>query len=233
MSANLELFDAFRRSGELTLRIYSGLRVTQPLTDGAVQALDGIRKLYADDPLFKAGALSLRIDGELASRTAALLEPYEDASERGSTFFDADDLNRTARLADAAGWQIVAHATGDRAVRMALTAFAHAVRSNRSPIRERRHRIESCRPGGRRGSPAIRAAGRRGVDGPGARPANAGAHGAALTSSRRRAVRRAVSLQDDDRGNPRDLRQRLARQTDEPARGAARRGDADHSRGHA
>ena len=141
---DLELFDAFRRSGELTLRIYSGLRVTQPLTDSAVQALDGIRKLYADDPLFKAGALSLQIDGELASRTAALLEPYEDASERGSTLFEADDLNRTARLADAAGWQIVAHATGDRAVRMALTAFAHAVRSNRSPIRERRHRIESA-----------------------------------------------------------------------------------------
>ena len=141
---DLELYDAFRRSGELTLRVYSGIRVERPLTDAAIQALDGIRTKYPDDPLFKAGALSIRVDGELASRTAALLEPYEDTSERGATFFEPDHLNRTARLADAAGWQIVAHATGDRAVRMSLNAFAHAVRSNRSPVRQRRHRIEGA-----------------------------------------------------------------------------------------
>jgi predicted amidohydrolase YtcJ len=34
------------------------------------------------------------------------------------------------------------HAIGDRAVRMALDAFAHAARSNPAPARGRRHRIE-------------------------------------------------------------------------------------------
>jgi predicted amidohydrolase YtcJ len=51
-------------------------------------------------------------------------------------------LNRIVRLADAAGWQVIIQATGDLAVRMALNAHAHAVRSNRAPARGRRHRIE-------------------------------------------------------------------------------------------
>jgi predicted amidohydrolase YtcJ len=53
-----------------------------------------------------------------------------------------DDLNRTARLFDARGWQLMTHAAGDRAVRMALDAYAHTVRSNPPPARGRRHRLE-------------------------------------------------------------------------------------------
>jgi hypothetical protein len=55
---------------------------------------------------------------------------------------DPDELNRAVRLADAAGWQIVTQAAGDRAVRLALTAYAHAIRSNRPPAGGRRHRLE-------------------------------------------------------------------------------------------
>jgi hypothetical protein len=139
---DLELYDLLRRAGELTVRIYSAIRLDAPLSDSAVAGLENIRTKYPDDPLFKSGALSIRLDGEISTRTAAMLEPYEDASESGATSFAADDLNRTARLADAAGWQIVAHASGDRAVRMALTAIAHAIRSNHTPPRGRRHRIQ-------------------------------------------------------------------------------------------
>jgi predicted amidohydrolase YtcJ len=46
------------------------------------------------------------------------------------------------RQLDAKGWQIAIAATGDRAARMALDAFEHAVRSNPRPPRERRHRLE-------------------------------------------------------------------------------------------
>jgi predicted amidohydrolase YtcJ len=138
---DLEIYDGLRRAGGLTLRIYSGLRLNEPLTDSNVQQLAPILAKYPDDPLFKIGALSIRVDGDIASRTAAMLVPYEDASEAGELTFTADELNRTARLADSAGWQIVANATGDRAVRTALTAIAHAVRSNRPPARGRRHRI--------------------------------------------------------------------------------------------
>lgn len=139
---SFEVYSALRRAGELTLRIYSAITVTAPLTDAALAGLDEVRKQYPDDPLFKTGALAMAVDGSLATESAAMLEPYEQSSDAGTTAFTPDDLNRSARLADAAGWQIITHATGDRAVRMALTAYAHAVRSNRPPSRGRRHRIE-------------------------------------------------------------------------------------------
>jgi predicted amidohydrolase YtcJ len=73
-----------------------------------------------------------------------MIEPYENkpASETGGTTIAPDDLNRLVRLLDARGWQISAAATGDRAIRMALDAYDHAVRSNPLPERGRRHRID-------------------------------------------------------------------------------------------
>src|SRR5262249_60536205 len=74
--------------------------------------------------------------------TAALLEPYEDSPVTGEASYDPDVLNRTVRLLDARGWQVMIDAAGDRAIRMALDAFEHAARSNPMPARGRRHRVE-------------------------------------------------------------------------------------------
>jgi predicted amidohydrolase YtcJ len=140
----LELYDAIRRAGDLTVRIYAAAPVARPLADADLDALDRVRREYPDDPLLKVGAISIALDGPLGVRAAALLEPYELADGpvgAGSTAFTPDELNRTVRLADAAGWQVIIEASGDRAVRMALTAYAHAARSNRPPAHGRRHRI--------------------------------------------------------------------------------------------
>jgi predicted amidohydrolase YtcJ len=145
--AALEDYGLLRRKGDLTLRIYSAVAVQQPLTEDALRRLDETKRQYADDPLLKAGAISLRLDGAVSTRSAALLTPYAGAPEgtpsTGETLFTPDALNRTVRLADAAGWQVVTHASGDRSVRMALDAYAHALRSNPLPERGRRHRIGS------------------------------------------------------------------------------------------
>lgn len=141
----LRLYDSMRRAGELTLRIYAAIPLDEPLHDGDLAGMEDTRARYADDPLFKAGALSIDLDGSLADRTAALNRPYFGAGhepDAGTPSWDPDELNRTVRLADAAGWQIITHATGDRAVHMALNAYAHAARSNRPPDRGRRHRID-------------------------------------------------------------------------------------------
>jgi hypothetical protein len=71
-----------------------------------------------------------------------MLSPYVNNGAAGAPSIAPDDLNRSVRLIDAEGWQIMMHATGDRAVRMALNAFEHAARSNPAPDRGRRHRIE-------------------------------------------------------------------------------------------
>jgi hypothetical protein len=104
--------------------------------------LEAVARQYPDDPLFKAGAIRIALDGSIEAHTAALLRPYANDPGAGTPAIGPDDFNRMVRLLDARGWQILTHATGDRAVRMALDAYEHAVRSNPAPDRQRRHRVE-------------------------------------------------------------------------------------------
>jgi hypothetical protein len=141
---DLELFDSIRRAREMTLRVYC-VAAADPSAIRAESDLahyNELRDRYPDDPFFKIGALSFKVDGPLPRREAALLEFYSDDEVAGSAIVDPDELNRAVRLADAAGWQLVTEANGDAAVRTALNAYAHAIRSNRAPSRGRRHRIE-------------------------------------------------------------------------------------------
>lgn len=139
---DLALYDDVRRAGDLDVRVYAAPALGPGKVESEIEQLEAIRKQYPDDPLFKTGALTMTLDGVLSSHTAALLEPYEDKPGAGDTSIEPDALNRTVRLLDAAGWQIMIDAAGDRAIRMALDAYAHAVRSNPSPQRDRRHRVE-------------------------------------------------------------------------------------------
>lgn len=92
----------------------------------------------ADDPHLAIAGIKLFLDGTLGSRTAALLEPYEDdPGSRGTLRFEPDPLRDLVREADAAGWAVAVHAIGDRAVRVALDAF-----SALPPSSAGRHRIE-------------------------------------------------------------------------------------------
>jgi predicted amidohydrolase YtcJ len=141
---DLALFAEARRAGDLPLRVYSALGLTGSLNDTQVASLDAINARYPDDPLFKGGAVSIDLDGSVEARTAAMLEPYTDTTDAGDTAISADDFNRLVRLLDARGWQVLTTAAGDSAVRMALNAYEHAVRSNAVPERGRRHRIEQA-----------------------------------------------------------------------------------------
>jgi predicted amidohydrolase YtcJ len=137
-----ELYADALEAGDLSVRVYSALTVDGPVTEPDLAKLEAIGKEYPDDPLFKAGAIKINVDGVIEGHTAAMLEPYAGEPSTGEPRIGADDLNRTVRLLDSRGWQIMTHAVGDRAVRMSLDAYAHAVRSNAKPSRGRRHRIE-------------------------------------------------------------------------------------------
>lgn len=138
------LYAEARRAGDLDLRVYAALLAPGVLTESSIADLDRLSTTYPDDPLFKAGAIAIRLDGQAHTRTAALLEPYADEVVLGATTIAPDDLNRMVRLLDARGWQISIEARGDRAVRMTLDAYAHAERSNPRPTRARRHRISGA-----------------------------------------------------------------------------------------
>lgn len=90
--------------------------------------------------LVRFGIAKGLIDGTVDGYTAAMLEPYADRDDRGLPMFTDDELKSTVAAYDRAGLQVQLHAIGDRAIRMALDAYAHAAQVNGTS--GRRHRIE-------------------------------------------------------------------------------------------
>ena len=109
--------------------------------DGLDLGLDlGIRTGFGDDWL-RIGAMKIFTDGSLVGLTAAMHEDFAgQAGNRGFFQADADELTATIVAAHRSGWQIAAHAIGDRAIDLALDAYAQAQR--RYPRAGARHRIE-------------------------------------------------------------------------------------------
>jgi predicted amidohydrolase YtcJ len=140
--ADLELFDRLRKRGELTLRVYYALAAGATLTSAEVDALDEVRARFADDPVLKTGAIKLLADGVIESHTAAMLAPYANRpTTGGAARVTPQQLNAVVTMLDRRGWQVMTHAIGDAAVRMALDAY-EAAGANPEPERGRRHRIE-------------------------------------------------------------------------------------------
>jgi predicted amidohydrolase YtcJ len=137
------LYDAARRAGDLAVRVYATVPADDTPEAEIFKQLESLSTRYPDDPLFKMGSVRLSIDGSIDSGTAALLEPYDNRPDSdGAARIDPDVLNRLVRLLDARQWQVILAGSGDRAVRMALDAIEHAVRSNPQVERGRRHQIE-------------------------------------------------------------------------------------------
>jgi predicted amidohydrolase YtcJ len=82
-----------------------------------------------DYPQLRPSAVKLFADGVIESSTAALLEPYADGSASdvegsGSANYDPVALARICTALEAAGFDVHAHAIGDRAVRDVLDALS-------------------------------------------------------------------------------------------------------------
>lgn len=149
---SLTVYRDFEARGELTLRVYVPLTVepgtpeaaieawareTQPISQAAIAA----RSEPGPMPFVRAGCVKLFADGVIESKTAWMLEPYDDGSgERGRPNFDPDEFKRLIAKADALKLQIFVHAIGDAAVRAALDAFDLARKLNQP--RDARHRLE-------------------------------------------------------------------------------------------
>ena len=136
------LYDELRKQGALDLRVYNAISASPGLTDGELTMFEAARTEFPDDPVLKAGAVKLMLDGVVESHTAAMLEPYENRATSGQINFTQSELDRIVAMLDKRGWQIFIHAIGDRGIRSALDAFEHAAQANPPPSRGRRHRIE-------------------------------------------------------------------------------------------
>jgi predicted amidohydrolase YtcJ len=131
-------------AGELPIRLHAGVR-----SDGLENAIE--RGLRSGSPIGRApanrlafGWLKLFADGTLGSRTAALLEPREDTTERGLFTTPPDVLAERTRIAAAAGITTTIHTIGDAAVRAALDVLEPTAAS--ATFMPRLEHVQLCHP---------------------------------------------------------------------------------------
>jgi hypothetical protein len=116
----LEALRELRARGELRLRVVAYLDGNDRLSS---DMLDGLPEFDSAGRLSIVG-VSLRVDGSLNSRGAAMIEEYTDApGERGHTLLNKEDLARRVALIAGAGLQPAAQATGNHANRMVLDVY--------------------------------------------------------------------------------------------------------------
>jgi len=140
---DFEVYDDLRRAGGLSARVYYSLLVAPAFTDADADRFDAVRRAHPPTPLLETGIVKLFLDGVIETNTAFMLAPYaNDPSTRGAPNYTRDDLDRIVQTMDRRGWQIMIHALGDGAVRMALDAFERAASVNTAPARGRRNRLE-------------------------------------------------------------------------------------------
>ncbi|MBT9153607.1 MAG: N-substituted formamide deformylase [Firmicutes bacterium] len=120
------------------LRYNIQARVSMP---EQVERLRVLRERYTFPPhTVEFGPLKLMCDGSLGGRTAALNEPYsDDPANRGVAILPEERIDEMFALAHAHGWQVSAHAIGDRTMEMLLHGFRHMLRQR--PQRDARPRI--------------------------------------------------------------------------------------------
>jgi len=117
------VYEQLEKEGKLPARISEWLPF-----NASVDLLKQHRTYHpADDPMLHTTMLKGFMDGSLGSRTAALNAPYsDDPGNSGIPRYQQANLNQMAIERAQAGFQMGFHAIGDRAVSMALDAFAAA-----------------------------------------------------------------------------------------------------------
>jgi predicted amidohydrolase YtcJ len=120
---DFQIYEELEHEGTLTARISEWLNF-----DDSIEDLNSKRNSHlASDSLLHTGMLKAFLDGSLGSKTAALLEPYsDDPKNSGLPQYEAEKLNAMTKERVLAGYQIGFHAIGDKAVQLALDAFAGA-----------------------------------------------------------------------------------------------------------
>ncbi|WP_424211288.1 amidohydrolase [Streptomyces sp. BI20] len=145
----LELYRTLAGSGRLPQRITPAIRLDaeQAGDPGAALAYArGLRAEFGGVPGLAFGTVKVFLDGviEYPAQTAALLDPYLDASgrptaNRGELYVEAAAWGRLTAAFNRAGWRMHAHGLGDRAVRTALDGYAWARRT--TGIRDARNAV--------------------------------------------------------------------------------------------
>ena len=124
-------FHRLEQSGELRLRV-----LFHPPVASLPDLIRRGARSGAGTPWLGMGGVKLFLDGSLGSRTAWMLEPYENSRDRGMPITGEREAGDAMRAAATHGIAVTVHAIGDAAVRRALDLL-HGLPRTALP-----HRIE-------------------------------------------------------------------------------------------
>ncbi|MFM9033891.1 MAG: amidohydrolase [Mycobacterium sp.] len=131
--ADVETYLAAARQGALRMRFNLALYADPRHFDSQVGRYAESRRRVRESgsDLLTAHTVKFFADGVVENETGALLEPYcSGLHSHGQRNWEGDSLADAARRVDELGLQIHIHAIGDAAVRQALDAIEHVIRSN-------------------------------------------------------------------------------------------------------
>lgn len=126
---NIDLFAELRGKGQLTARLYGApienAPGTAPQFPEFMKWVQRLREKYHDEWI-DVGAVKFFADGVIESHTAAMLQPYANASTSGNLNFDPSVYTKDVVEVNRLGFQVFTHAIGDRGIQMALDAYEEA-----------------------------------------------------------------------------------------------------------
>jgi predicted amidohydrolase YtcJ len=145
---DIQLFERAESEGKLLRRVELAFRMVTPADRQIVpvqEAKDHIRESIETrdrltGPFVRARSIKGMLDGTVDAATAAMFDNFVGTDTAGIPFWDLETLQSTVAMYDEAGFQVILHAIGDRAISDALDAFAYARTANRDS--DRRHRVE-------------------------------------------------------------------------------------------
>ena len=111
--------------GAMLTRVYASYYANDPTIDNHA-AYKELKAVSPDTRLIKHHVLKINVDGDPASHSVKLYEPYIDNNEHGSTIFEQDQLTELVVKATADNIHMHFHAMGDASVGMVLTAIEEA-----------------------------------------------------------------------------------------------------------
>lgn len=98
------------------------------VADAERLAAQGLHTGFGSDRL-KLGGAKMFADGGMGARTIATYEPLADEpTNRGLLVWTSEDMQRAHRVLAGAGWQLITHAIGDRALDQVLDSYEATLR---------------------------------------------------------------------------------------------------------
>ncbi|MFP3388088.1 amidohydrolase [Brevibacillus sp. SIMBA_040] len=129
------------QEGDVKVRIYAIICSLNQSEDFVRKMIDAGLVTGTGDNRFRIGPAKVFTDGASIAPTMAMREPFTSKPEDyGILYYEQDELNTILGEAHAKGFQITAHAQGDRAIEMLLNCFEAALEAH--PRENHRHRIE-------------------------------------------------------------------------------------------